>query len=414
MDRIYIENISMLRREPKWMLDWRINAFYCWLFMCCPVWSKIGLNYKRFNKELINMDVNYMETTNKHVSDIDVVYNSNSIYLSLTKELKKLGVQFMSLSMATLLSPVYIRRYFGKVVSSNDNYFSTLNSMVFTDGTFVVIPKNVRNPVVLSTYFKINRKSSGQFERTLIILEDQSCASYFEGCNSGVVSGNVLHAAVVEITVRNSSCLRYSTFQNWLGGKKGVLNFVTKRALCSERYSKIIWIQIEIGAVITWKYPSSVLIAKGSNTEFYSLSISNSNQCVDTGTKIYHVSSNTNSTVLSKSVAYGLSTNIFRINVNIGQENCKSVVKCNSLLWSKQCMVCSLPTIEVNCFSSRVEYESVSSYITKMQLDYCKCRGLSGNDTLRLIVNGHVYDILRYLPIEISSEVTNLFFDNNG
>ncbi|KON71455.1 FeS cluster assembly protein sufB [Candidatus Hodgkinia cicadicola] len=414
IDRIYIELISACRKEPRWMLDWRINSFYCWIFICFPSWSKIGLNYKEFNKDLVNMDTNYMEVTNRHVPDIDVIYNSNSVYLSLTKELKKIGVQFMNLSIATLLSPVYIRRYFGKVISSNDNYFSALNSMFFTDGTFVVIPKNVRSPVLLSTYFKINRRSSGQFERTLIILEDQSHASYFEGCNSNIVSDNVLHAAVVEITVRNSSCLRYSTFQNWLGGEMGVLNFVTKRALCSERYSKIIWIQIEIGAVITWKYPSSVLIAKYSNAEFYSLSISNSKQCVDTGTKVYHIGSNTNSIVLSKSVAYGLSTNVFRIYVNIGQENCKSVVKCNSLLWSRQCMVCSLPTIEVNCLSSNVEYESVNSYITKMQLNYCKCKGLSGNDTLRLIINGHVYDILRYLPIEISLEVTKLFFENNN
>nr|PIM96318.1 FeS cluster assembly protein sufB [Candidatus Hodgkinia cicadicola] len=315
--------------------------------------------------------------------------------------------------MATLLNPVYIRRYLGKVISHNDNYFSALNTMLFTDGTFIIIPKNIKIPTVLTTYFKIDDDSNGQFERTLIILEDQSYASYFEGCNSDVVSNNILHAAMVEIVIKRSSCLRYSTFQNWSSEEKGILNFVTKRALCSGNNSRIVWIQIEIGAVATWKYPSSILLARGSNAEFYSLGVSNHNQCIDTGTKIYHISNNTNSIILSRSIAYGLSTNIFRICVSIKQENCRSIVKCNALLWSKNCMICSLPTIETNCSLSNIEYESVNSYVTRLQLNYCKCRGLTCNDTLRLIVNGHIYDILRYLPITISLEITKLFLNNN-
>ncbi|PIM96022.1 FeS cluster assembly protein sufB [Candidatus Hodgkinia cicadicola] len=386
--------------------------FYCWLFMCFPIWSKIGFNCKEIIKEY-NISSNQIKIKNKQLLDIDIIHNSSSVYLSMTKELKKLNVYFSSLSIATLLNPIYVRRYLGSVISHNDNYFSALNTMLFTDGTFIIIPKNIKIPTVLTTYFRIDRNSNGQFERTLIILEDQSSIGYFEGCNSNITNTNTLHTAVVEIIVKRYSCLRYSTFQNWFNEKNGILNFVSKRALCYGEYSKIVWIQIEIGAIVTWKYPSSILLAKNSSTEFHSLSVSNLKQCIDTGTKVYHIRDNTNSTILSKSIAYGSSTNIFRILVNINKENCKNIVKCNTLLWSENCMSCSLPTIEVNCVLSTIEYESISSYITKSQLNYCKCRGLTNTDTLRLIINGHIYDILRYLPIAISSEITKLFFNNN-
>ncbi|MFP3038718.1 MAG: SufD family Fe-S cluster assembly protein [Candidatus Hodgkinia cicadicola] len=408
-----ISELSRLRREPEWMLNWRMNAYYCFVACGCPKWSEVGDCEARanacFDVSREAQDVAFdLQVTG---CDVDVVYDASSIYLNMTKELRSLGILFTSLARAVLLYPKLVRRYLGSVVFQNDNYFAALNSSLFTDGTFVRIPRHVNCPINLSTYFRITSGCVGQFERTLVVLDADSCASYFEGCNSSRLDRLVLHAAVVELVVWDRSSLKYTTLQNWAsGGSSGVHNLVTKRALCAGYGSKVVWVQIEIGASLTWKYPSSVLYAKASRSEFYSLSISNGQQRVDTGTKCYHLSRGTSSSVLAKAVVLGSSFSLFRALISMKSELCRSHIRCDALLASELCTVRALPMIEAGAWPCSVEYESVNSYITAQQLKYCEQRGLSFTDAVRLVVNGYAQEIVKRLPLEAALEVTKLLF----
>ncbi len=409
----FIIRHSLIRREPKWILDWRINAYYCWIFKKFPRWTIVGAKFNLVKPNLIelyNIHCNKLPQFKINKLDIDIIYNSSSVYLYVSEELKKLGVLFTSLSKAVFLYPAYIRRYMGSVVSHNDNYFASLNACVYTDGTFVILPNRIKCPLILSTYFRINKSCSGQFERTLIILENQSQACYFEGCNSNNIN-SVLHAAVVEIILKQKSSLKYSTFQNWSNNSEnGIINFVTKRALCLGYNSKIIWIQVEIGSIYTWKYPSSILVSPYAHSEFYSLGISNYEQCIETGTKVYHLSKNCNSIVVSKSVVSGKSLNIFRSLLDIRSDLCKNHTRCNTFLLSDLCKTYTFPIIKINSKFSFLEYESINNYITSLQLCYCRQRGLTLMDILKIIISEHANEIIKHLPLDISLEVIKLLF----
>ncbi len=411
----YIIKLSVIRKEPNWVLKWRINAYYCWLFRSFPFWAQIGREYFTTLKNISLCEVNSCKLVNRNTKylNIDIIFNSNSIYLHLTKELGKVGIIFMSLAKAILLCPKYIRRYMGIVISHNDNYFASLNSCIFTDGTFIYIPESTKCPIMLSSYFRINKNCNGQFERTLIILEPQTDISYFEGCNSSAINGKILHSAVVELIIKSNSCLKYSTLQNWNNSKSnGILNFVTKRALCLGKHSKIIWVQIELGSIATWKYPSSILLASYSKAELYSLSVSNNNQILDTGTKIYHLASNTNSIILSKTLISGPSSNSLRLNLFMYGNNSKNYTKCTSLILSCFGSVHVKPTINIINQPVTLNYESISNYISEKQLNYCMQRRISRNDAIKLIINGNIHDILKYLPINIASSIVKTLFNN--
>ncbi len=399
-----IASISLSRKEPKWMYEWRVNSFYCWLFMVFPAWDMIDINcFNKLNFKLYDVDYDRITQTSK--ANIDIIHDSSSVYLSLSKELKKIGVMFLPLAKAILLYPKYIRRYMSSVVSHNDNYFSALNGCVFTDGTFVLISKGVKCPIALSTYFKINRIYGRQFERTLIILENQSSASYFESHNSNELNNNnnnVLHSAVVEIVIKNYSVIKYSSFQSGSGNKKcRILNLDTKRALCIGNNSRITWIQIEVGVNITWKYPSIILLFPKSSSKFYSFSMSDNYQCVDTGSSIYHLANGCESIVLAKSVVLSSFLNAFKSYINIRNNNCKNYTKCSSLLLSNTYSSYLVPVIHTNSHTSIVQYKSVNSYATVVQMNHCKQKRLNKKN----IINNHAYDIFKHLPLDISPEI---------
>ncbi|MGP1911977.1 MAG: SufD family Fe-S cluster assembly protein [Candidatus Hodgkinia cicadicola] len=404
-------NLSKLRREPNWMAKWRINAFYCLMFINAPKWSDAQSSEVDVSVNASGKDYDELENNKTYYHNIDIVYNSTSVYLNTTKELKKLGILFMPLSKAILLFPKLIRRYMGSVVFHNDNYYSALNASVFTDGTFVRIPRYVNCPMNLSTYFKITAKCAGQFERTLIIVEPRGKATYFEGCNSAKMDKAVLHCAVVEIVIWDNGNLRYTTLQNWSNLKaRGIWNFVTKRALCRGAYSKISWTQVEIGSSATWKYPSTVLLGYAAKSEFYSLNIGNKNQRIDTGTKCIHLGRFSSSLVLAKSILMNQSINVFRVLVSSYAENCRSYVKCDSLLTSESCIAKAFPLITADMWPFAMEYESLNSYITKRQLEYCAQRRLDETDAIKLIVSGYAEEIVCKLPLEAALEVAKLLF----
>ena len=435
-----IRFISAKKAEPEWMLEWRLSAYERWLKMEEPCWAKIkyppvGYNdiyyyaapksvaekpesLEDIDQELLRvydkLGIPLEEQKRLAGVAVDAVFDSVSIGTTYKEELKKSGVIFCSISEAVKDYPELVKKYLGSVVPVADNYFSALNSAVFTDGSFVYIPKGVRCPMELSTYFRINAQETGQFERTLIVAEDDSYVSYLEGCTAPMRDENQLHAAVVELVALNNAEIKYSTVQNWYPGDEngvgGIYNFVTKRAACRGKNSKVSWTQVETGSAVTWKYPSCLLIGEGSVGEFYSIAITNNHQQADTGTKMVHIGKNTSSTIIAKGISAGQSDNTYRGLVRIlgKADNTRNFTQCDSLLIGDRCGAHTIPYIENKNPSARLEHEATTSKISEDQLFYCRSRGLDSEDSLSLIVNGFCKDILRELPMEFAVEAQKL------
>jgi Fe-S cluster assembly protein SufB len=437
--------ISAKKKEPEWMLQWRLDAFRRWQVMHEPTWARVhypkidfqALYYyaaPKMNaapKSLDEIDPAILETYKKlgiplyeqeilagvepkNRIAVDAVFDSVSVVTTFKEELKKAGVIFCSISEALQEYPDLVKQYIGTVVPSTDNYYATLNSAVFTDGSFVYIPPGVRCPMELSTYFRINEKNTGQFERTLIIADKGSYVSYLEGCTAPKRDENQLHAAVVELITLDDAEIKYSTVQNWYPGdaqgKGGVYNFVTKRGDCRGARSKISWTQVETGSAITWKYPSCILRGDNSQGEFYSIAISNGYQQVDSGTKMIHLGKNTSSRIISKGISAGHSQNTYRGLVSMHRKatNARNFTNCDSLLIGNQCGAHTVPYIESKNASAVVEHEATTSKIAEDQLFYCQQRGLSAEDATALIVNGFVKEVLQQLPMEFAVEAQKL------
>ncbi len=431
--------ISAKKGEPEWLLEWRLNAFRKWLTMQEPGWAK--MQYHRIDyqdayyysapkpkKKLNSLDevdpellktydklgIPLLEQKRLAGVAVDAVFDSVSVATTYKDELEKHGVIFCSMSEAVKRCPELVRQYLGSVVPVGDNFFSALNSAVFSDGSFVYIPKGVRCPMELSTYFRINDAETGQFERTLIICEDDAYVSYLEGCTAPQRDENQLHAAVVELVALNRSEIKYSTVQNWYPGdeegKGGIYNFVTKRGACRGVASKISWTQVETGSSHTWKYPSCILQGDESVGEFYSVALTNHHQQADTGTKMVHIGKNTKSTIISKGISAGKSQNTYRGLVKIlpGAEGARNYTQCDSLLLGNQCGAHTVPYIEVKNPSAQVEHEATTSKISEDQLYYCMQRGLSEEDAVSTIVNGFCKEVLKELPMEFAVEAQAL------
>ena len=440
-----VRYISARKSEPEWMLDWRLKAFRQWQGMIAPDWAKLNvpaIDYQEAYyyaepkrkpelKSLDELDPEIRRTYEKlgipieeqkvlagvegaRKVAVDAVFDSVSVATTFREELKKAGVIFLSISEALREHPDLVKRWIGKVVPIHDNYFATLNSAVFSDGTFVYIPEGVRCPMELSTYFRINAANTGQFERTLIIAEEGSYVSYLEGCTAPMRDENQLHAAVVELVALDDAEIKYSTVQNWYPGdaqgKGGIYNFVTKRALCQGRNSKVSWTQVETGSAITWKYPSCVLAGENSVGEFYSVAVTNNHQQADTGTKMIHLGKNSRSTIVSKGISAGKSNNTYRGLVRVGPtaENVRNHTQCDSLLLGHDCGAHTVPYIEVKNPSAQIEHEATTSKISDDQLFYAMQRGLSQEDAVALIVNGFAKEVLQQLPMEFAVEAQKL------
>jgi len=435
-----IRLISSKKDEPEWLLDWRLKAYNQWLKMDEPNWSK--LNYPNIDfqaisyyaapkekeklKSLDEVDPELLDTYNKlgipleeqkmlaNVA-VDAVFDSVSVTTTFKEELEKHGVIFCSFSEAVHSHPEIIKKYLGSVVPTTDNYFAALNSAVFSDGSFVYIPKGVRCPMELSTYFRINAANTGQFERTLIIADEGSHVSYLEGCTAPMRDENQLHAAVVELVAHQDAEIKYSTVQNWYPGdpktgKGGIYNFVTKRGTCLEVNSKISWTQVETGSALTWKYPSCILKGDNSIGEFYSVALSNNFQQADTGTKMIHLGKNTKSTIISKGISAGKGQNTYRGGVKImkGAENARNYSQCDSILIGDECGAHTFPYIDVRNPSAQMEHEASTSRIGEDQLFYCNQRGISTEDAVSMIVNGFCKDVFNELPMEFAVEAQKL------
>ena len=435
-----IRIISSKKQEPKWLLNWRLKAYKQWLKMEEPDWSK--LNYEDIDfqsisyyaapkqkeklKSLDEVDPELLDTYNKlgipleeqkllaNVA-VDAVFDSVSVTTTFKEELEKHGVIFCSFSEAVHNHPDIVKKYLGSVVPTTDNYFAALNSAVFSDGSFVYIPKNVRCPMELSTYFRINAANTGQFERTLIIAEEGSHVSYLEGCTAPMRDENQLHAAVVELVAHKNAQIKYSTVQNWYPGnpktgKGGIYNFVTKRGTCLGENSKISWTQVETGSALTWKYPSCILKGDNSIGEFYSVALSNNFQQADTGTKMIHLGKNTKSTIISKGISAGKGQNTYRGGVKImkNAENARNYSQCDSILIGDNCGAHTFPYIDVRNPSAQMEHEASTSKIGEDQLFYCNQRGISTEDAVSLIVNGFCKDVFNELPMEFAVEAQKL------
>ena len=435
-----IRIISSKKQEPKWLLNWRLKAYRQWLKMEEPDWSK--LNYEDIDfqsisyyaapkqkeklKSLDEVDPELLDTYNKlgipleeqkmlaNVA-VDAVFDSVSVTTTFKEELEKHGVIFCSFSEAVHNHPDIVKKYLGSVVPTTDNYFAALNSAVFSDGSFVYIPKNVRCPMELSTYFRINAANTGQFERTLIIAEEGSHVSYLEGCTAPMRDENQLHAAVVELVTHKNAQIKYSTVQNWYPGnpktgKGGIYNFVTKRGTCLGENSKISWTQVETGSALTWKYPSCILKGDNSVGEFYSVALSNNFQQADTGTKMIHLGKNTKSTIISKGISAGKGQNTYRGGVKImkNAENARNYSQCDSILIGDNCGAHTFPYIDVRNPSAQMEHEASTSKIGEDQLFYCNQRGISTEDAVSLIVNGFCKDVFNELPMEFAVEAQKL------
>ncbi len=430
--------ISAKKGEPEWLLEWRLKAYEAWLKMEEPHWARIhhppieynDLYYyaapaKAAPKSLDEVDPELLRTYEKlgiPLNEraalagvaVDAVFDSVSVATTFRDTLAKAGVIFSPISEAVREHPELVRKYLGSVVPPGDNYFAALNSAVFSDGSFVFIPKGVRCPMELSTYFRINARNTGQFERTLIIAEEGASVSYLEGCTAPMRDENQLHAAVVELVALDEAKIKYSTVQNWYpgdaDGKGGVYNFVTKRGACRGRNSKISWTQVETGSAITWKYPSCILQGEGSVGEFYSVAVTNQFQQADTGTKMIHIGKNTSSTIISKGISAGRSNNTYRGQVKImpGASGARNFTQCDSLLIGDQCGAHTVPYIENRNASAKVEHEATTSKIAEDQLFYCRSRGLSEEDSVGLIVNGFCKDVLKELPMEFAVEAQKL------
>jgi len=435
--------ISAKKNEPEWLLEWRLKAYRHWLTMEEPDWAKLHhppIDYqdayyysapkpKKKLQSLGEVDPQLLDTYKKlgiplHEQEIlagvepriavDAVFDSVSVATTYKKNLEEKGIIFCSISEAVQKYPDLVRKYLGSVVPVTDNYFATLNCAVFTDGSFVYIPKGVRCPMELSTYFRINAENTGQFERTLIIADDASYVSYLEGCTAPKRDENQLHAAVVELVALDDAQIKYSTVQNWYpgdeNGKGGIYNFVTKRGACRGKRSKISWTQVETGSAITWKYPSCVLQGDDSVGEFYSVAITNHFQQADTGTKMIHIGKNTKSTIVSKGISAGKAQNTYRGLVKILRtaQGARNHTQCDSLLIGDQCGAHTVPYIESRHPSARVEHEATTSKISEDQLFYCLQRGLSAEEAMALIVNGFCKEVLAELPMEFAVEAQKL------
>ena len=434
-----IKFISSKKNEPNWLLEWRLNAYYQWLKMKEPSWAKV--NYPKINfqdihyyaapkvkKKLNSLDEVVPEllktyeklgiplNEQKMLSGVavDAVFDSVSVATTFREKLAKEGVIFCPISEAVQSHPELVKKYLGSVVPVTDNYYSALNSAVFTDGSFVFIPKNVKCPMELSTYFRINEQNTGQFERTLIIVEDAGYVSYLEGCTAPQRDENQLHAAVVELVALEDASIKYSTVQNWYpgdeNGKGGIYNFVTKRGKCLGDRSKISWTQVETGSSVTWKYPSCILMGDNSVGEFYSVAITNNFQQADTGTKMIHIGKGTKSTIISKGISAGKSQNTYRGQVQIQKtaKNSRNFTQCDSLLIGDNCSAHTIPYINQNISNAKVEHEATTSKISEEQLFYCKQRGLDDETATSLIVNGFCKEVMKELPMEFAVEAQKL------
>jgi Fe-S cluster assembly protein SufB len=429
--------ISMKKGEPDWMLQWRLKAYQKWLTMTEPHWAKLHyppIDYqntiyysapKPKKKSLDEVDPELLATYEKlgiplHEREIlagvavDAVFDSVSVATTFKDKLASMGILFCSFGEAVREYPDLVRKYMGSVVPYSDNYYATLNSAVFTDGSFVYVPKGVKCPMELSTYFRINAKSTGQFERTLIIADEGASVSYLEGCTAPMRDENQLHAAVVELVALDNAKIKYSTVQNWYPGDKegkgGIYNFVTKRGACRGANSKISWTQVETGSAITWKYPSCILQGENSVGEFYSVALTNNYQQADTGTKMIHIGKNTKSTIVSKGISAGHGQNTYRglVDIRPAAANARNYTQCDSLLLGDKCGAHTSPYINVRNTTSRVEHEASTSKIGEDQLFYCKSRGISLEDAVNMIVNGFCKEVFRELPMEFAVEAQKL------
>jgi Fe-S cluster assembly protein SufB len=431
--------ISAKKNEPGWLLEWRLKAFRSWLKMIEPAWANVhhpAINYqdiiyysapkqKKSISGLDEVDPELIKTFEKlgiSITEqkrltgvaVDAVIDSVSVATTFKETLGELGIIFCSFSEAVREHPELIKKYLGSVVPMNDNYFAALNSAVFSDGSFCYIPKGVRCPMELSTYFRINAANTGQFERTLIIADEGSFVSYLEGCTAPMRDENQLHAAVVELYAMKDAEIKYSTVQNWYpgdkNGKGGIYNFVTKRGLCFGDHSKISWTQVETGSAITWKYPSCVLKGDYSMGEFYSVAVTNNYQQADTGTKMIHIGKNTKSRIVSKGISAGKSQNSYRGQVHIMKRasNARNFSQCDSLLMGDQCGAHTFPYIDVENQTARIEHEATTSKIGEDQIFYCLQRGIDAEAAVALIVNGYAKEVLSQLPMEFAVEAQKL------
>ncbi len=431
--------ISAKKNEPEWMLEFRLKAFRHWQKLKMPEWAHLELpeiNYQdiiyysapKQNASLASLDEvdpELIDTFNKLGIPleeqkalagvaVDAVIDSVSVKTTFKETLAEKGIIFCSFSEAVQNHPDLVKQHMGSVVPYTDNYFAALNSAVFSDGSFCYIPKGVRCPMELSTYFRINAANTGQFERTLIVAEEGSYVSYLEGCTAPRRDENQLHAAIVEIVAMEHAQVKYSTVQNWYpgdkNGKGGIFNFVTKRGICKGDFSKISWTQVETGSAITWKYPSCILKGNNSSAEFYSVAVTNNHQQADTGTKMIHIGKNTKSTIISKGISAGFSNNSYRglVKVMKGAENARNYSQCDSLLLGSKCGAHTWPYIEVDNKSAIVEHEATTSKIGEDQIFYCNQRGIDTETAISLIVNGYAKEVLNKLPMEFAVEAQKL------
>ena len=431
--------ISQKKGEPEWLLEFRLKAFRHWLTLEVPTWAHLdipeidfqAISYyaapkkKEGPKSLDEVDPELLDTFNKlgipleeqkilSGMAVDAVMDSVSVKTTHKEKLAELGIIFCSFSEAVRDYPDLVKRYLGSVVSYRDNFYAALNSAVFSDGSFVYIPKGVRCPMELSTYFRINASGTGQFERTLIVADDDAYVSYLEGCTAPMRDENQLHAAIVEIIVEDRAEVKYSTVQNWYAGDKdgkgGVYNFVTKRGLCRGDNSKLSWTQVETGSAITWKYPSCVLAGDGAIGEFYSVAVTNNRQQADTGTKMIHTGRNTRSTIVSKGISAGYSQNSYRglVKVAPNADGCRNYTQCDSLLLGSHCGAHTFPYIDVLNDTAVVEHEATTSKISEDQIFYCNQRGIPTEEAVALIVNGYAKEVMNKLPMEFAVEAQKL------
>ena len=435
-----IRLISSKKREPEWMLEWRLKAYRHWLTMKEPTWANVHyppIDYqsiiyyaapkskKDAPKSLDEVDPELLKTYEKLGIPlkeqellagvaVDAVFDSVSVATTFKEKLKGMGVIFCSFSEAVQEHPELVKKYLGSVVPSSDNFFAALNSAVFSDGSFCYVPKGVRCPMELSTYFRINAKDTGQFERTLIVADQGAYVSYLEGCTAPMRDTNQLHAAVVELVALDNAQIKYSTVQNWYPGDKegkgGIYNFVTKRGACRGARSKISWTQVETGSAITWKYPSCLLMGESSVGEFYSVAVTNNYQQADTGTKMIHIGKNTKSTIVSKGISAGHGQNTYRGGVKIlkSAAGARNYSQCDSMLMGDQCGAHTFPYLEVKNTSSQVEHEASTSKIGEEQIFYCRQRGISSEDAVSMIVHGFCKEVFKELPMEFAVEAQKL------
>ncbi|PCJ30927.1 MAG: Fe-S cluster assembly protein SufB [Gammaproteobacteria bacterium] len=435
-----VRKISRMKDEPEFLLEWRLKAYHHWLTLETPEWAHVNypeIDYQAISyysapkkktdgpKSLDEVDPELLRTYEKLGVPlderarlagvaVDAVFDSVSVANTFQDKLAEDGIIFMPFSKAVHAHPELIKKYLGSVVSYKDNFYAALNSALFSDGSFVYIPKGTRCPMELSTYFRINAANTGQFERTLIIADDDAYVSYLEGCTAPMRDENQLHAAVVELVAHDRAEIKYSTVQNWYPGDEngvgGIFNFVTKRAACRGVSSKVSWTQVETGSAITWKYPSIILQGDNSTGEFYSVAVTNNMQQADTGTKMIHLGKNTSSTIISKGIAAGRSQNSYRGLVRVGPnaENARNYTECDSLLMGDQCGAHTFPYIEVKNPTAQIEHEASTSKISEDQLFYCKQRGLDADDAVSMIVNGFCKEVMRQLPMEFAVEAQNL------